>query len=439
MRIKSLSKLKNSFSAEYAVYFIIVVSMYLLFFEEAAARYDILIPSVFRNLLPMGAAILFIRELSFAEKPSRLLLSPYIVFGLLFSIFGMTGFILFRYQSFGITVRALFGHLRFWVCLYFFIRCGQMLDMRRRAKRLFGHTAFLAITLCALSYIDFFAHIWPRQIYRYGIGSIQLFFGHPSNLGARSVFLIAMLCVLRPSLSSEDSGKTRRQTACTVLIFCLLLVTLMTLRFRLFGWVAFFLVLYLYMLAIQKELNTPVILAGAAAALLIGGRRLYTYYFSPAATTMARGQMALKSLYIARDHFPFGSGFGTFGSRHAQIYYSPLYYRYHLTNVAGLSPEHSNYACDTFFPAILAESGWFGFAAYLGLILTLLISVLKEVRQAGRLHLSPYPGFAAIILIAYELVETTGTLAFSETYSSLIALALGLAIAALRSSSPDLK
>ncbi|MBQ3923896.1 MAG: hypothetical protein II696_00070 [Firmicutes bacterium] len=40
--------------------------------------------------------------------------------------------------------------------------------------------------------------------------------------------------------------------------------------------------------------------------------------------------------------------------------------------------------------------------------------------------------FTAMILVLYELSETTATLALSETYSVLIALALGLAIAKCR-------
>ena len=182
------------------------------------------------------------------------------------------------------------------------------------------------------------------------------------------------------------------------------------------------------MILFKKRLNLPVILIAVAGALAVGWRRFYDFYFSPYAYTMARGQFAINSLDIAKKNFPFGSGFGTFGSRMAQLYYSPLYYQYDMMTTIGVTPDHPAYACDTFFPCILAESGWLGLVAYLGLIFILFIYIMQSQKKTDRSELSYYAVFTAFCLLAYELLETTGTLAFSETYSILIAIPFAFAI-----------
>ena len=429
------SNIKQKIPAGYGVYILIVISMYLLFFEEPAAKHDFIVSSVYRNLLPALAVFLFLKDLPDDKKVLRSLFSPFIVCGLVVAAGGMIGFLIYHYQSFGITLYALYGHLRFWLSLYFFYRVGRAFDAERYARRLFIHTALLSLTLSLLCFTDFFLHIWPRQIYRYGIGSIQLFFGHPSNLGARAVFLLAMLCYLYPYFEKSTKSSASFRVPAAILSLCQLMICLMTLRYRLFGFAAFFMVLYLYMVVLRKKLRPAAVLVSAAAALAVGWKRLYGFYIAPQSWSSARGQITEKSFLIAHEHFPFGSGFGTFGSRFAQMYYSPLYIKYGLMTTVGLSPEHRNYACDTFFPSILAESGWFGFCAYLGLILLLAALIFQLQDSVPYTERSAFHTFTAIILIMYELLEATGTLAFSETYSVMIALVIGLAVASLRSDS----
>ena len=84
-------------------------------------------------------------------------------------------------------------------------------------------------------------YIWPRQMFRYGTSSLQLFMGHPSNLAAHIIFLIAMLCMLYPYLKEQAGVKSVFCISCLILSFLLLGCVFMTLRVRLFGFIAFFL------------------------------------------------------------------------------------------------------------------------------------------------------------------------------------------------------
>ncbi len=212
------------------------------------------------------------------------------------------------------------------------------------------------------------------------------------------------------------------------LTFWLLLCVLMTLRFRLFGFAAFFVILFLWMIVFRKQLRFPAAAAAVAGAAAVGWRRLYSYYFSPYAATIARGQFAINSIDIANKNIPLGSGFGTFGSRLTQWHYSPLYFQYGMMMTEGVSPEHPNFVCDMFFPVVIAESGWLGSAAYLTLILYTIFLVFRLQKKNASTNLSLYPVFTAFCMLAYEVLEATGTLAFSETYSAAIALVIGLCL-----------
>ena len=67
---------------------------------------------------------------------------------------------------------------------------------------------------------------------------------------------------------------------------------------------------------------------------------------------------------IFKDYMPLGSGLGTFATNAAAEYYSPLYYKYNLSNVWGLSPEFNVFMADTYYPT-LAEYGIVGVFLFL--------------------------------------------------------------------------
>ena len=412
----------------YPAYLFLVVCIWLLTVEEPAAAAGLALVTVFRNLLPVLAAVLFLVRSVHRPADFSKLLSPTVILGAVFALSGLIGWAANQYQNVSVTGQTLYAHLRFFVCIWLFAELFRMIPLRDYAVRLFLHAAVIAAVTAACGLLDFFFYLWPRQMFRYGTSSLQLFYGHPSNLAAHCVFLIGLFCALLPFLQ-ERQGKVgfRMVVVNVVLTFLLLAETVLTLRVRLFGFAVFFLVLYVWMLIARRRLSLPVAAIGVAGAFAIGWRRLYDFYFSPYAYTMARGQFAINSLDIAKKNLPFGSGFGTFGSRLAQLNYSPLYYKYRMMTTVGMAPSHPSYACDTFFPMILAESGWLGFAAYLGMLGILTVRVFRIQKDGSRLSL--HAGFAALTMLAFEFLETTGTLAFSETYSVMIAMVIGLCFA----------
>ena len=433
--MKMLVQKKNPNNrSQYGIYLLFIISTWLLMFEEPIVRFgDITWVSIFRNVLPLIILLLLVLT-STRAFDARKLVSPFAICGYIFVVSGMIGWAMHKYQTLTVTIFAMYEHIRFWLCvaLFFFLLCR--LPLRDYAKRVSMHIGILSAFLLISGILDVIFEIWPRQVYRFGFGSIQLFYLHPSNLGAHVIFLLSMLCILRPYLSKVKEnncfvGFFTSPAVNTLMTFLLLLLSVATLRFRLAGLAIFFVILYCYMILWKKKLHAPILFICIAAAFLLGRKRFMAYYFSPIAFTMARGQFAINSLDIAKVNFPFGAGFGTFGSRMAQLHYSPLYYKYHMMVTPGMSPTRPSYACDTFFPSILGEGGWLGMIAYCSLIVLLIVLIFQKQKRAVPGPVTSYAIFTSVILVAFELLEATGTLAFSETYSVSIAMALALALA----------
>ena len=65
-----------------------------------------------------------------------------------------------------------------------------------------------------------------------------------------------------------------------------------------------------------------------------------------------------------RDYIPFGSGLGSFGTVAAAKEYSPLYFKYHMDEIWGLTPDNPMFLADAFYPT-LAEFGIVGLFFFL--------------------------------------------------------------------------
>ncbi|MBN8048017.1 hypothetical protein J0A94_09220 [Paraclostridium bifermentans] len=102
----------------------------------------------------------------------------------------------------------------------------------------------------------------------------------------------------------------------------------------------------------------------------------------------ARGTLYKVSWKIAKDFFPLGSGFGTFGTEFSRRNYSPLYYRYHISSKYGLSPEWPAYITDAHWAATLGETGFVGIFIYATICIIMTYIVLGVEKTNLKLKLS---------------------------------------------------
>ena len=97
-----------------------------------------------------------------------------------------------------------------------------------------------------------------------------------------------------------------------------------------------------------------------AIILMLTWTRFDAYYVSGLQNEeLARPMTYKTSLRILWDYLPFGSGMGSFACNGAWQHYSPLYFKYNLDGIWGLSPSAGGFVCDAYYPT-LAQFGIVG-------------------------------------------------------------------------------
>ena len=165
-------------------------------------------------------------------------------------------------------------------------------------------------------------------------------------------------------------------------------------------------VLWIFIVFFLKKrikLNISFIIIGSVLIYIIyriNYDKILLYTVNGLEVGASRTYMYVTSLEIFKDYFPFGPGFGTFGSDSAAKYYSPLNYHYGLNNIMGLNPDDDSigisYYSDTFYP-ILSQFGVFG---------AILFIIFIKKRWMEGLNLDNYENYKIFIFIlAYILIQ----------------------------------
>ncbi len=86
----------------------------------------------------------------------------------------------------------------------------------------------------------------------------------------------------------------------------------------------------------------------------------------------------------ANDHFPLGSGFGTFGSAEAAKNYSQLYYQYGFDKLNGMNPRDGSFLSDTYWPMAIGQFGYLGGVLFIVIFVRLFLSMARSKTTGAR-------------------------------------------------------
>ena len=125
----------------------------------------------------------------------------------------------------------------------------------------------------------------------------------------------------------------------------------------------------------------------------------YVEGFQEDTERMARPETYKTGLLIMKDYFPFGSGLGTFASAAATKEYSPLYYKYKIDDILGLTPENPMFLADTFYPIVYSQFGFFGALMFLWFW-------KRRLQEANRIIDPNYYKMALMCILALALENT---------------------------------
>ena len=186
-----------------------------------------------------------------------------------------------------------------------------------------------------------------------------------------------------------------------------LFIIVSTLRYKAIACAMVFLLIYYVKFLRKSSFKWYHWLIFAVAFGLFGWDQISLYYGVDALNT-ARGALTINSIRIARDLFPFGAGFGTYGSYMTRIYYSSYYYKYGLSAIWGLTPgsQDFSFVSDTFWPMVLGQTGYLGLICYL----LMLICFVKQINKLKVVSKTAY--ISCFCILIYLFIESTSSSAF---------------------------
>lgn len=259
----------------------------------------------------------------------------------------------------------------------------------------------LAVLLFILALVSQVISTGMVRDVRFGIKSFRFLCSHPTALVAMGVALT--LVFLRDSdhnrswiiLSLIVIASSMRSKG---LVFCILTLIL------------------LFVMRKGRKLNAIHVILCIIASIVIGWDQ-YVSQFQ--AEGYARTELTRASFEIASDYFPFGPGFGTFGSSVTGqgAYYSQLYYDYGISEVWGLAEGNTFFLSDTFWPTVIGQFGYLGLVVYLVLIGSLFVCAYQ---MAGRRRI------VAVACFSYLLISSTAESAFFHPMSVTLGFVLGM-------------
>ena len=252
-------------------------------------------------------------------------------------------------QSLSITIMDMYISFRFIIALF----CGAMLALKSGNvdNKLYSISKVLIYAVFGLTFINtFLIEVFPTYQTRI-IPCQQLFFENPAEMAT-----VAIVCMTLQILSLRNKSNS---IFSTLILGSFIVVS--TVRLKAIAAVAVLWIIYLFF--VKKILKNKAIFYTITiiATSLVGRDTFENYYLN---LNQPRAILLLKSLYIAKDFFPLGAGFGTFGSFASRINYSSLYGKYGISGIYGLSAETGAYITDQMWATVFAQYGFVGFILF---------------------------------------------------------------------------
>ena len=340
---------------------------------------------------------------------------------LAFWIFGWASHFVYQYQPLTNALKDFYVNNKFFLALgaSFLFFDDLQLDFQQMKKSIWPVLNVTVLVLFALCVIDLLFDTFSTDT-RGPFRAVKLFYSAQTFLVSACVFLSA-ICLWY----YEDKKK---KILLPVILLCVIMFC--TIRVKTMGAIAAVCLIYLFVLrglkfrSISRRMKIILgsFLTFAAVAIIY---QVVDYYILMG-TGSARAMMTLASPFVAWDHFPFGSGWATFGSAFSAEPYSPVYGMYRMAGIWGISPDYPAFMADVYWPMLLAQTGFFGFA---GFLLALWIFVKKVCRMKDR----PVSFASGLLILLYLLISSTSESALANPIAIPLAFWLGLVVAEYRS------
>ena len=384
---------------------ILVIMFYILIFQNALENYfkafGILDEAISLILLLYGIyMIIFNSKKVKIDKHNVQIIICSIVIGAI----GLTGNMIYKYQETIPLIKdgiALFKGIITYICVPMFFMNLKVSDYLEIINK---HLKIISVSVLILVLGNFIFDIFPHYEIRFGIKSQQIFFSHPTYLASFSALLVGLLSV---NLKKHKENK--------IYIFISLIILTTTLRFKAIAFIPIYMYMFYIVIIKERKLQIKDIVILCILGGIFAATQIREYVQNP---DWARSALSITSLKIGKDHFPIGSGFGTYASWVSGESYSKIYNIYGLSKVWGLSPDFHEFVADTFWPMIIGQFGFIGLAIYTFII----YKIYRNIKNNDNL----YYYFGQILLLLYLLVLSVAEASFSGPIVVIYMVFIGL-------------
>lgn len=259
---------------------------------------------------------------------------------------------------------------------------------------------YMAVILLLFSVHDLmFTPFFEKYDYRYFTESLQLCFLHPTYL---AVVCVTLIIILMCNMKNYKDN----------LIYMIMLAIVTCLTFRTKALIALISIVLMYFAYVKYEIpNKKIIMlgiGGIVACALFDRVKVYADMIN-FGTVPVRIKMMQDGISIAKEHFPFGAGFATFGTTVSYESKSIFYQKYDYLSGYYLTQP----VADTFWPAIFAQGGW------IGTIFFSLCLIMMFIESINYFKIDKYVGWTMCSIMVYALISSTAETGF---YNPAIAL-----------------
>ena len=255
---------------------------------------------------------------------------------------------------------------------------------------------------------------------------IKYTFAHVSRLATASSIL-AMLYLYCSDYTKNDK-----------LVFILILaIGLLSTRSKHFGFSAFCtLIIFYFSQTTTMKLNLKnsfFLLVAIAFTVFVAWNKIYFYFvtggFGDGRTPtdlFARMALYYFSIYVLMDFIPFGSGFATYATYASAEHYSPVYVKYGMNKMYGLTKAAPDFVADTYYPA-LAQFGFVGVVLFFYFWVYLAKKAIRAYAKGYRKE-----SLIAIMIIIFFLIECTSDSTITHNRGMFMMMLAGLVFSDMR-------
>jgi hypothetical protein len=284
------------------------------------------------------------------------------------------------------------------IAFLFFAYCLSEETIKKVASIMKPVAKLLIILVGILAIINLFKDIGMSFDTRYGFRSFEFIYNNPAKL--LTFVVICLFFII-------DKNINRKNIVYVISGFLILFIGS---RGGAYATMALFCALK-FLLGKKRNIKIRSFIVPGILAAYFARIQIIKYFFT--STEVPRTRLWHDGINLFVQHFPFGMGYGSFGSEAAERYYSPVYYSLGYNYIWGFAPGANLFLNDNFWPMVLVEFGICGVFIFV-YVLYQLFTIIRDNFINWDKYLLGVSLFGYVVFVTFASASITGTNGFFE-------------------------